>query len=437
MEAKRILNYAFHLICILGTFFFVADSLYLYLLDEDTTQVEYYQFHSHNGSIYPSISFCLRFPITLKDDPWIQFINSTNNRTRKPKTIVVRNFRRQYRKFMEGQLFSKVFVSADYDDLTVDLYKYVKSYVLYLNGGKKVKWRYQNGTFQITHAYTFREVHGGNDSKVNLTDDFIAKIQRLNTYVSFRRYTQKCFTFDTPWIPGEKVEMIDLKISPQVFQQKAGTIPLSSRKFSIHYHFPYQKMTSLTKPNGWLSEITTKTKDYVRKHYIGNIEVLRRRNKDGNPCIGGNYDDQVTLMAAQDVGCKHPVSKISYQNCNNTEGIEKFNHELYDVDPTIKYLPPCRSLISLSESQGEDSKQCKSFCQFNDEKNKKKKEENMARCMSRCEKSQGLGIQIIFNDYIFREVIYSKVISVESMLGNMGGYIGKNIQIIDNNVEDI
>ena len=330
-----------------------------------------------------------------------------------------------------------MYATADYDDLTVDLYKYVQRYVLYLNGGKKVKWRYQNGTFQITHAYIFKEVHGGNNSKENLTDDFVAKIQSLNTYVSFRRYTQKCFTFDTPWVPGEQVERIELKISPQVFQQKEGNIPLSSRKFSIHYHFPHQKMTSLTKPNGWVSEFTRTKKDYVRKHYIGNIEVLRRRNKDGNPCIEEEYDDQITLITAKEVGCKHPVSKISYQNCSNKEDIEKFNHELYDVDPTIKYLPPCRSLISLSEWQGEDSIQCKSFCQFNDEKDKKKKEENIAKCMSRCEKSQGLGIQIIFNDYIFREVVYSKVISVESLLGNSGGYIGKNICRIINNVGNI
>ena len=410
METKRILNYAFHLICILGTFFFVGRSLYLYLLDDDTTQLEYYQFHSHNGSIYPSISFCLRFPITLKDDPWKQFINSTNNRTRESTRKCIKNFRRQYRKFIEGNFFSKKFVTADYDNLTVDLYKYVKSYNLYLNGGKTVKWRYQNGTFKMTHAYILKEVYGGNDLKENLPDDFVTTIESLSTYVSFRRYTQKCFTFDTPWIPGEKIEMIDLKINPQVFQQKEGNIPLSSRKFSIHYHFPHQKMTSLTKPNGWVSEITRKTKDYARKHYIGNIEVLRRRNKDGNPCIEGEYDDQITLMAAQEVGCKHPVSKISYQNCSNKEDIEKFNHELYDVDPTIKYLPPCRSLISLSEWQGEESKQCKSFCQTNSKYmwDKKKKEENIARCMDRCEKSQGLGIQIIFNDYIFREVVYSK-----------------------------
>ena len=65
---------------------------------------------------------------------------------------------------------------------------------------------------------------------------------------------------------------------------------------------------------------------------------------------------------------------------------------------------------------------------------KKKKEENIARCMDRCEKSQGLGIQIIFNDYIFREVVYSKVISVESLLGNSGGYIGKNICRIDKTI---
>ena len=110
MEAKRILNYAFHLICILGTFFFVGRSLYLYLLDEDTTQVEYYQFHGDNGSIYPSISFCLRFPITLKDDPWKQFINSTNNRTRESTRKCIKNFRQKFLNSFFFCLFMKIHI---------------------------------------------------------------------------------------------------------------------------------------------------------------------------------------------------------------------------------------------------------------------------------------------------------------------------------------
>ena len=46
--------------------------------------------------------------------------------------------------------------------------------------------------------------------------------------------------------------------------------------------------------------------------------------------------------------------------------------------------------------------------------------------MTQCQENLGLGIHVIFNDYVFREVIYSKFITVESLVGNSGGYIGKN-----------
>ena len=122
-----------------------------------------------------------------------------------------------------------------------------------------------------------------------------------------------------------------------------------------------------------------------------------------------NYDEKITLKAAAKVGCKHPINKIStnYRNCDNKDDIRNFNSELYDVDPTLKYLPPCRSLISLSEYQGEDVKEC----------------------TSKCGKQGAFGLQIIFDDNIFRELIYSKVYSLKSLIGICGGYIGKHIKL--------
>ena len=424
MTSKEKISFAFHFVCILCTFFLVGRSIYLYLLDDDTTQVEYNQFMSDNGTRYPSVSFCLRWPILQTDDPWKKLLNSTR-RTKNQ----IKKLRRKYRKFVDGQLFSKKFAEADYDDLTLDLNKYVKSYTIRMDGDKWIKWKFRNNSYRITHAYAIDHSHPENNSKIDMTDDFLTRIDGLNTYVSHRRFTQKCFTFDTPWIPDGKIEMIEIRINPKVFQQQDDTIPLSSRKFSIHFHYPYQKMTSLTQPNGWESRLSKSAKYYLRKHYIGNVEVLRRRNKRNNPCIDGNYDDQITLRAAQKVGCKHPINKLNtyYRNCNTKEEIKAFNHELYDVDPTIKYWPPCRSVMSLSEWQGEESQLCNTYCQQNLRgKTRKRQEEERKSCMTQCQENLGLGIQVIFNDYVFREVIYSKFITVESLVGNSGGYIGKN-----------
>ena len=408
MDLKTKLNYFFNFLCIICAISLISWSLYLYLQDDDTTQVEYYQFHNHEGTIYPSVSFCLQWPIIMKKGVWQQFINSINAQETKSEDFKL--ILEQYRQFVEGRNFSKMFAEADYDTLTKDLNKFVKGYHILLNGNKWIKWKFRNSSYQISNAYILNEVHGRTNVRTNLTDIFLKKVGNLNTYVSERRYSPKCFTFDTPWIPEEKVKRIELWIRPQLFAnfQKYGTIPLSSDTFSVHYHYPFQKMISLTKPNGWQSELTNSTKQYIRKHYIGNIEVLKRRNKDSIPCVGEKYDEKIILNSAQKVGCKHPINKINTycRNCDNEDDIRAFNYDLYDVDPTIKHMLPCRSIISLSEWQGEESLECKPVCGTN--------------------RNPVLGIHIIFNDYIFREIVYSKVFSLGSLLGNSGGYIGKH-----------
>ena len=407
MDLKTKLNYFFNFLCIICAISLISWSVYLYLQDEDTTQVEYYQFQNHDGTIYPSISFCLKWPIITQNGVWQQFINSNNTQETKQEDFKL--IRDQYRQFVEGRNFSKMFAEADYDTLTKDLNTFVKGYNILLNGNKWIKWKFRNGSYQISNAYVINEVLGGTNTRTNLTDIFLAKVGNLNSYVSERRYSPKCFSFDTPWIPEEKIKRIELWIRPQLFSnfQKYGAIPLSSDAFSIHYHYPFQKMISLTKPNGWQSQLTNSTKQYIRKHYIANIEVLKRRNKDSRPCVGEKYDEKIILNAAQKVGCKHPINKINtyFRNCDNENDIRAFNYELYDVDPTIKHMPPCRSIISLNEWQGEESMDCKPVCGTN---------ENSA-----------LGIHVIFNDYIFREIVYSKIFSLGSLLGNSGGYIGR------------
>ena len=76
MDYKTKFNYFNQLLCTVFTILLVTKCLYLYLLDDDTTQVEYHQFHEDDGTIYPSITFCFEWPIDLKESLWEQFLDS-------------------------------------------------------------------------------------------------------------------------------------------------------------------------------------------------------------------------------------------------------------------------------------------------------------------------------------------------------------------------
>ena len=53
----------FHAVCIVLSLSLVGRCIYLFAMDEDTSQVEYKQFNEMPGSLYPSISFCFKSPL--------------------------------------------------------------------------------------------------------------------------------------------------------------------------------------------------------------------------------------------------------------------------------------------------------------------------------------------------------------------------------------
>ena len=97
------------------------------------------------------------------------------------------------------------------------------------------------------------------------------------------------------------------------------------------------------------------------------------------------------------------------------------------MDPTIKYLPPCRSIISLNERQGDESMLCKTECDPNDVRDNmtNQQENEFDKCWNKCITNSVISIQFTFDDNTFKEMVYNKVFSLESFLGNSGGYIGK------------
>ena len=461
----------FHVICVSAVIGLVCRGIYLYVLDEDVTHVQYHKFHSKNEAVYPSVSLCIEWPALIDQEVWAKFQNENDEAS---GTKV----KREYQNFLDGKTFDGPFVEADIDNLTINLDDYLRTYLVMLSNNRMLKWKFVNKKSPAFSAYAINK--DSDNQKTNLTQDELPKIPTFNRYTSYRSFNEKCFTLDTPFILNEKVKQIHLWISPKIFQSK-NLVPLAPQRFSVHFHFPYQKMKSLHTPSHWQSKYE-ESGNYVRKYFVRNVEVLKRRNKRSSPCIEGKYDDKITLRAIKSAGCKDRLTKIGsiYPFCKNNVTFQQFRYQLYKKTHPL----PCYSMRSLSEWQDEHDEwhECKKRCLFKhyswyrkfhisqcecikslqewknqydnlgecdlddprkqyDQYNKShdttcdkvislnkwKEEYNIKEnCKTTCTKEKGsFLLQIFFNDEFYKEIVYVKSFTAESFIGNSGGYLGK------------
>ena len=74
-----------------------------------------------------------------------------------------------------------------------------------------------------------------------------------------------------------------------------------------------------------------------------------------------------------------------------------------------EYPPPCESIQGLYEWHGEGDKAAiRKFCH---------------RYGNNCENSD-LIVEIIFTNEFYKEIVYSKKYTFETLIGNTGGYVG-------------
>ena len=111
---------------------------------------------------------------------------------------------------------------------------------------------------------------------------------------------EKCYTFNLPFIPNEKIDEFQIYIKPTIF---GGKMKPDKNQFSVSFHYPYQKSKSLSTEAGWKSKFNI-SRFYRRKYYVANIELLKRRNKANYPCIQERYDQQLIQETIEAIGCK-------------------------------------------------------------------------------------------------------------------------------------
>ena len=153
---------------------------------------------------------------------------------------------------------------------------------------------------------------------------------------------------------------------------------------------------------------------YHTVYSISNIEIMKRRNKPSSPCIEGAYDETIIQNAIKSVGCKFSFHKLmnGSQLCKSKEEYKLFEKELYVND----HPPPCQSIKSVYQSQTTTQ---------TPHKKKMTDKPNKPYCTVKNAGTHKFSVTVRLLDGIYKETIYSKEYTIETLVGNTGGYIGK------------
>ena len=159
-----------------------------------------------------------------------------------------------YDKFLKGDLWDKRMLEIDYDNVALDIKKYV----------------------------TKTKLKDGDGKSKNFKPDISVSTTVKRT---------KCFTFHNP--PRSNIYMTTFRLSTAIFPQFIR--PSGFGWFALSFTFPNQLFrSSETRFGSWPNRKNAKN-PFVMNFRIFNIQVLRRRDRRSNPSYNWRtYDDIIS-----------------------------------------------------------------------------------------------------------------------------------------------
>ena len=241
--------------------------------DEDLSIVDYKTFYQETNIMLPEVSLCIENPF-IEDK--LKEINST---------ITIS----KYLQFLKGEIFDEQMKDIDYDNVTLDIVRYLDQAKIVLANGS---------------LYHPRET--------------------FRPYVGIRSSSLKCFSFDTPFIPRIGVEYLVVVLKNSIFPH--GTRPthhnfnISTGRgggFEVRFNYPRQVFRSyFTAKWIWESLGYNSSNKWIGMTFkMKNIEALKRRSKYALPCNNDWKHDDEKIMdeIIKRIQCKPPHLDRNYQ----------------------------------------------------------------------------------------------------------------------------
>ena len=185
-----------------------------------------------------------------------------------------------------------------------------------------------------------------------------------------------------------------------------GTNPDTGGGFATYFHYPGQRFKSYYSMKFDWKERDDDTGDYKMRFAVRDIEVLNHRNKVNKPCIEDwrNYDQVVMDGIMRNVGCRPPHWDTTLKNltlCSTAAEMKYFKD-----GPTTAEVQTVHQPCNVIENLHYDYLEKDSLA------------------IQETVNDTFLTIMILYRQATFREIKQSQAYDVESLVGNMGGYMG-------------
>jgi hypothetical protein len=291
-----------------------------------------------------------------------------------------------YTSFLLGNHWNESMLNVNYDQVTYNLQEFVVHPRAYYNSQSEQRYNIE-----------------------------IKSIKEFTVPIFLGIY--KCITIDMPNPSEEKMMYASLTVKNSIFSN--GIRPTGDR-FWVLFHYPTQFLRNVIATK-WIwpkRNYASSNTSYLDMFVLQSMEVLHRRNKVQDPCeYHHHFDKDLIETIMLDVGCVPPYwhSNRNLTRCKSKEQMKRFHtfgsNTLNGNAQALKYtLQPCVDLQKLTfdfEEQEADIRHLRMYGPQNGLLNNE-------------------SYTIIFIAYLeskFKEIKQTKAFGIESLVGNVGGYI--------------
>ena len=267
---KSLVIKIFKFSCILSTIIMVGFWIYKFQLNEDSTTIEYKLVNEINDIVHPELSFGILGPFL--NDELQKILNVSNDDT----------LGDQYIKFLRGdETYDDKFKDVDYEKVTPNLFNYLE----------KIDFFWKTGS---------------NHTQLSCTDLRNCPLIKLrNNYNGFMEWHfMKAYGLQINPKYAKDVTQIEFS-----FNADLENVIRQVKRVFVSFNYPNQYLRSLEASTLiWHHSGNESNRDIFD---VISFEILKRRNKKNEPCLTQwrLYDDLVLQSHMKNMMCRAPYQK--------------------------------------------------------------------------------------------------------------------------------
>ena len=358
---KKSLIYVFKSACILVTIAMVVVWIYKFYLNDDSTTIEYKLVKDINDIVQPELTINILDPIMN-----IELQKALN--ITKDDTLHLK-----YKDYLNGnETDAKKFKAVDYEQVTPNLFQCLE----------KIDFIWKRGTYG--NQFSCTDFH--NCPYVILKNNYSGMLEW---------HLLKSFGMQINPVNAKEIYQMEFH-----FNAALENVIHKVKRWFVIFNYPNQFLRRMEGSTLiWNHERNSSNRDIFE---IISFEIVKRRNKRNEPCLSDwrDYDDFVIESHMKKVGCRAPYQK-PFKNYPKCQTVQDIKSSIFDGHALARdeFDMPCQEMPDISykhihhyeEIAENDTKKAKILVQF---------------------PQRG------------KVISQSRAIDGQTLIGNIGGYIG-------------